>query len=194
MDPIEQALATLKEISDDDLAKALSKLRPELKIGGEAGSGDESQVEAAKEEGRKELVAALAEKGITVALSEDGKGDEEPSVDISKHPDFVALGERVGKIEGDATRSAAEAMIDAAIEGGKVLPNQREAMLEVALSEGGIDRVKKLIPEKPIAALGKELGVELSEDTVGDLDDAAADEEVDRLVSAYVPGAGKEDK
>lgn len=192
---LEEILAALEETSDDDLREALKAKRPEFfgKPSGEAtAKADEEALEAAKTEAREEVVAALAEKGVTVSLSEDDDDKDKTEVDITSAPEFVSLGERVDALETEKSTGAAEALVDGAIADGKFLPSQREGMLEVALSEGGMERVKSLIPEKAIVDLS-ELGVEAGQPTNVELSEEDADEEVDRLVASYATSGKKEE-
>ncbi len=190
---LEELLAELEETSDDDLRKALKDKRPEF-FGdpeGEPTEADKEALEAAVKEAREEVVAKLAEKGVTVSLSEDDDDDDETKVDISSAPDFVKLSERVDTLETEKSTEAAETLVDGAIHDGKFLPSQREGMLEVALAEGGIERVTKLIPEKAIVDLS-ELGVEAGRKTNDvTLSEEDVDDEVDRLVGSYATTGSK---
>ncbi len=192
---LEELLAQLAETSDDDLRKALTESRPELFADAAAGEGDdevaEEALEAAKAEGREAVVAALAEKGITVALSEDAKGADEAEVDITSAKEFVDLSERVSTLEDEKVKAQAEAVIDKAIREGKVVPAQTEGLLEVGLSEGGLETLAKLIPEKAVVDLS-EAGVNPSDETNVPLSEEDAQKEADRLVAAYATTGEKE--
>ena len=183
---LEELLHELQETSDDELRAALQEHRPEvLASATEAADDDEEALEAARREGREAVVAALAEKGITVALSESAAGsDEDVDVDIESHPVVVALAERVTKLEGEKVEAAAEAVIDKAIAEGKVLPSQREGLLEVALSENGMDRLTKIIPSEAVVDLS-EKGTAPGDETNVSLSEEDAQAEADRLVAAY---------
>lgn len=185
---VEELLAQLDETSDDDLRKALEAKRPELFGSPEGNPEDAEKVIAdAKKEAREELVAALAEKGVTVSLSEENEKDgAKAEVDIQSSPEFVALSERVENLESEKKTTEAETLIDSAIHDGKVLPAQREGLLEVALSEGGMDRLAKLIPDAKIVDFS-EKGSNKGHETNVELSEEDAEAEVDRLVSAYTP-------
>lgn len=189
---LEEILAALEETSDDDLREALQAKRPEFfgKPSGEATSDDEA-LETARTEAREAVVAALAEKGVTVSLSENDDDTDETEVDVTSAPEFVALSERVEALETEKSTDAAEALVDGAIQDGKFLPSQREGMLEVALSEGGMERVEKLIPEKAIVDLS-EIGVEEGHETNVELSEEDAEGEADRLIASYATSSGKE--
>lgn len=195
---LEEVLAQLAETSDDDLRKALTDSRPELFAQEGDGEGDDEEkakeaIEAAKVEGREAVVAALAEKGITVTLSEDtgdGKKDE-PKVDISSAKEFVALGERVSTLEKEKATTAVEAKIDKAIKEGKVVPAQRDGLIKVGLSEDGEDILDEIIPEKAVVDLS-EKGVTPTDETNVPLSEEDAEKEADRLVAAYATTEKKE--
>lgn len=197
VDPIQQALEALKDASDEDIRKALAESRPEV-LKAEA-EGDEStdlesvKAEAAKE-AREEVFAALSEAGIKVELSEAGskaKGKQETKVDVSEAPEFVAMSEKVDTLIEAAAKKDAEAVIDAAIKDGKLEPAKKDVFLEIALSEGGMERIAKLIPENPVVDLS-EIGVSVGTATTG-LSDEDAQTEADRYVSAYLPSAEKKE-
>ncbi len=192
---LEEILAALEETSDDDLREALKAKRPDFfgtPSGEPAKDDEEALIATAKTEAREEVVAALAEKGVTVSLSENDDDDNETEVDVTSAPEFVALSERVATLETEKSTDAAETLVDGAISDGKFLPSQREGMLEVALSEGGIERVKKLIPAEAIVDLS-ELGVEAGHETNVELSEGDADEEADRLIASYATtSSGKE--
>jgi phage I-like protein len=191
VNPIEQALEALKDASDEDIRKALADSRPGVLDSGDEG-GDEptaEQLAEAKEEGRKEVMAALSEKGIEVVIDEGAKGDE-TKVDVSKSPEFVKLSEEFETFRKERDQEKAESVVDKAIEDGKVLPSQKEALVEVALSEGGMDRLAKLIPEKAIVDL-KERGVDPSKETV-ELSEEDIDGEADRYLAYLSTGEKKE--
>lgn len=184
VDPIKQALESLKDASDEDIRKALAELRPDVLAGdGDDEAPDLEKIKAeAKEEGKKELAAALSEAGLTVTLSE--KKADAPKVDVSSAPEFVALSEKLAAMEKERAQEKAEAVVDAAIKDGKVLPAQRDALIEVALSEGGMERLTKLIPADPIVELG-ELGTDPSKETNVTLSEEDAEKEANRYITAY---------
>lgn len=191
---VEEALQAIAETSDDDLREALSTARPELFA--VANSEDDAEkakaaVEAARVEEREAVVAALAEKGVTVSLSESAEDAAETVVDITSAPEFVSLSERVTSLEGEKVEAEAAAVIDKAIGDGKVLPAQRDGFLEVALSEGGMDRLAKLIPTKALVDLS-ESGVSPADETNVELSEKDAEAEANRLVSAYTSNGKKE--
>lgn len=189
---LEELLAQLEETSDDDLREALKAKRPEFfgSPEGEPTKADDEALEAAAKEAREEVVAALAEKGVTVSLAENDDDKDKTVVDITSAPEFVSLGERVDTLETEKSTEAAEALVDGAIQDGKFLPSQRDGMLEVALSEGGMERVEKLIPEKAIIDLS-EVGVEAGRVTNVDLSEEDADDEADRLIASYATSGSK---
>ncbi len=188
---LEELLKEISETSDDDLRAALEGSRPELFKNSNDEDAD-AAIEAAKVEGREAVVAALAEKGITVALSESSSGSEgETEVDITSAPEFVKLSERVDALEGEKDEAKAASVIDKAIEDGKVLPAQREGLVEVALSEGGMDRLAKLIPAEAIVSFSEE-GVAPAGETNVPLSEEDAQKEADRLVAAYATTKGEE--
>lgn len=189
---LEELLAQIEETSDDELREALEKARPELFAGieGDESKTDDDAIAAAKDEARKEVVAALAEKGITVALSEENE-DEDPKVDVTGAPEFVALSERVDALETEKREKEAADIVEKAIKDGKVLPAQREGLMEVALSEGGMERVKKLIPEESVVDLS-EHGVSTGHETNVELSEEDAEKEAARLVSTYASSGKKE--
>ncbi len=190
---LEEILAALEETSDDDLREALKAKRPEF-FGSPEGEptekADKDALEAAAKEAREEVVAKLAEKGVTVSLSEDDDDKDETTVDITSAPEFVSLSERVDTLESEKSTDAAEELVDGAIADGKFLPSQRDGMLEVALSEGGMERVEKLIPAKAIVDLS-EHGVEAGHPTNVDLSEEDADDEATRLIASYATTGSK---
>lgn len=191
---LEELLAELAQTSDDDLREALTESRPELfaVAAGEGSDEDaEAAIEAAKAEGREAVVAALAEKGITVSLSESAADSDGPEVDITSAPEFVTLSERVSALETEKVETEVSAVIDKAIEEGKVVPAQREGLLEVGLSEGGLETLAKLIPEKAVVDLS-EKGVNPADETNVELSEQDARTEADRLVAAYATTEKKE--
>lgn len=190
VDPIKEALEKLKDASDEDIRKALAEVRPGvLPEATEGAEPSEEDQEKLKEEGRQEVMAALSEKGIVVEIEKGDKGKKEAEVDVSKSPEFVALSEKLDEVLKTSAEKEANAVIDAAIKDGKVLPAQKEVLLEVALSEGGMDRLSKLIPEKAIVDL-KEHGVAPAKETV-ELSEEDADAEADRYI-ALVGGKKEE--
>lgn len=191
---VEEALQAIAETSDDDLREALTSARPELFAvanSEEDEAGAKAAIEAAKVEEREAVVAALAEKGVTVSLSEGAEDANETEVDITSAPEFVTLSERVTALEGEKVTASAAATIDAAIKEGKVLPAQRDGMMEVALSDGGMDRLAKLIPSAAIVDLS-EGGVAPADETNVELSEKDAAAEADRLVAAYTSNGKKE--
>lgn len=112
-------------------------------------------------------------------------------MDVTSAPEFVKLSERVETLETEKSTDAAEALVDGAISDGKFLPAQREGLLEVAMSEGGMEQVEKLIPEKPIVNLS-ELGVEAGHETNVELSEEEAGDEADRLIASYATSGKKE--
>jgi phage I-like protein len=193
MDPIQQALEALKDASDEDIRKALAEHRPEVLKAEEGGEGapdlDAVKTEA-KEEATKELVAALAERGVVVEFSEKEAGSETGKIDVSKSPEFVELSEKFDTMAKERAEEKATAVIDEAIKDGKILPAQKEGLLEVALSEGGMERLKKLIPTEAIVELG-ERGVSTTKETSVELSEEDADKEADRYLALV--GGKKED-
>lgn len=188
---IEEMLAQLAETSDDELRTALSAARPELFA--VANSEDETDAEAAiaaaRQEEREAIVAALAEKGVTVALSESAADDKNADVDISSAPAFVALSERLDALESEKTKASVEAIVDEAVKEGKVLPAQRDGLIEVGLSDA--EMLTKLIPAKAIVALGEQ-GIAPADETNVQLSEEDARAEADRLVAAYASNGSKE--
>lgn len=194
VDPIKEALEALKDASDEDIQKALAELRPGvLKTEGDDAPDLDTIKAEAKEEGRQEVVAALSEAGLKVELPAAKSKDEKPVVDVKSSPEYVSLAERVDEMARERLTEKAEALIDGAIQQGKVIPAQRDALLEVALSEDGkgLERVEKLIPENPVVDLG-ELGVETGKETNGvKLSDEDAEKEAARLVDSYLSPSKK---
>ena len=191
---LEEALAAIAETSDDDLRKALTSARPELfAVANSEGSEEDAEVaiEAAKAEGRESVVTALAEKGVTVSLSEGSEDSDDAEVDITSAPEFVTLSERVTALEGEKVTAKAETAINAAIKEGKILPAQRDGFMEVALGEGGMDRLAKLIPTKAVVDLS-EGGVNTADETNVELSEKDAADEANRLVAAYASNGTKE--
>jgi hypothetical protein len=187
---IEEMLAQLAETSDDELREALSTARPELfaVANGEA-EVDEAAIEAARAEGREAVVAALAEKGITVGLSESAGDGAAPEVDITSAPEFVKLSERVTTLEGEKTLKAVTIKVDDAVKAGKVLPSQRDALIEVGLSDE--EMLNKLIPAQAVVSLSEE-GVNPADETNVQLSEEDAEAEANRLVAAYASNGKKE--
>lgn len=191
---VEELLAEVSETSDDDLRKALQDARPELfaVANSEDDADAKEALEAAKAEGREAVITALTEKGITVSLSEDAADSSDAEVDITSAPDFVKLSERVTSLESEKVEAEASTIIDTAIRDGKVIPAQREGFMEVALSDGGLDRLAKLIPEKAVVDLS-EKGVTPATETNVALSDTDAQAEADRLIGAYATTTGKKE-
>ncbi len=185
---LEEMLAQLADTSDDDLRAALETARPDLMKVEDPGKSEkeaEEAIEAAKADGKKELVAALAEQGVTVALSEGDKDSKDDTkVDLTEAPEVVQLNERVAVLEGNVATTAAEAVIDQAIKDQFVLPSQRDALLVVALSEKGMETLAGLIPEVKVVDLS-EKGTAPGEETNAPLTGEDATTEADRLVAAY---------
>ncbi len=191
---LEELLAALEETSDDDLREALKGKRPDFfgtPDGEPTAKVDDEALEDAAKKAREEVVAKLAEKGVTVSLSEDDDDKDETEVDITSAPEFVSLSERVDTLETEKSTDAAKTLVDDAIKVGKVLPAQRDALIEVALAEGGMERVEKLIPEKAIVDLS-ERGVEAGHPTNVDLSEEESDDEATRLIASYATTGKKE--
>lgn len=192
VDPIQAALEALKDASDEDIRKALEEHRPEV-LKAEGSEEESTDLEAAKAEAaetaREEVLASLAERGIKVELSETGKGKHETKVDVSGSEAVVKLSEALEEIQRERAQEKAEAAVDAAIQKGLVLPAQKEALITVALSEGGMETFKALLPDKPVVDLS-EIGVTPTNETTA-LSEEDAEAEADRYVSAYLP-SGKE--
>ena len=194
---LEEALEAIQETSDDDLRAALETARPDLMKVEDPGKSKEevkAAEEAAKAKGKEELVAALAEKGITVALSEgDGKDSKDGTeVDLSSAPEVVQLNERVAVLEGNVATTAATTVIDQAIKDQFVLPAQRDALLVVALGEKGMETLAGLIPEVKVMDLSEQ-GAAPGEETNAPLTGKDASTEADRLVAAYGSSTSKKE-
>lgn len=141
-------------------------------------------------EGTGELVTALsnvvrAANPDLISLSSD---DATPSItDVAEG--VVSLSrELVAKREENVELSAkletyetaqAETDVDTAIREGKIVPAQREVMLEVRLSHP--DLYGKLVPDQPIVTLSDERGVE-SHDRTPNPDAEKAEQEIQRLL------------
>jgi len=191
---LDELIAQVTEISDEDLKAGLLKARPVL-FDAAVDEGEKVDLEAvkaeAKLEGTKELVAALSEAaGITVAMSEDG--EKVDTVDVSTNPAFVALSETVAELKAGVARSAVEATVDAAIAEGKILPVQRDGMITVGLSEGGVKLLESLIPAQAVVDLSETGTTGGAEQRHGpdSADDVAA--EVARYTS-LLPGRDKKE-
>jgi len=141
-----------------------------------------------------QLDSGIGDKSHTLVAELVGgsgqNGDGETKVDISSAPDFIKLSERVDALVTEKSTEAAETLVDGAIHDGKFLPAQRDALIEVALSEGGMERVELLIPEKAIVDLS-ERGVEAGHETNKPLSEDDVDSEVDRLVGSYATTGSK---
>lgn len=190
---LKELLEKISEIPDEELMAALKTERPDLFTDSEE-EPDEKKLEEAKAEGQKELVAALAEKGITVSLSEegDGSGDDDTKIDVTKSPEYVALSEQVENLTKAAREAEALAVIDQAIKDRKVLPAQRDALKTVALGENGMETLKGLIPEETIVDTS-EHGVTTTDEPGVKLSEEEAKSEAKRLVSDYFGGGEKEE-
>lgn len=198
MDPIKEALQKLSEASDEDLRKALEELRPDMFKDDEESS--EEDIEKAKTEAAKEaeekILTALSEKGITLDLGENEEGKEtKAKVDVTKSPEYVALAEEVTGMRQERAEEKAAALIDGAIEAGKLIPAQKDALMNIALGEkdattglrkggAGVDAVAALIPEKPLVDL-TEHGVTVTEKPGVELSEGEAETEADRYLEAY---------
>jgi len=179
-----ETLQAIAETPDDELRTALTELRPDMFATANSEDDDEAAIAAARTEGADAVVAALAEKGIAVSLSEDDDA-KDPEVDVSSAPEFVALSERVNTLEGEKASTAVTAVVEAAVQAGKILPSQKDGMIAIGLSEGGLELLESVIPEASLvdtsekgANTANETNVALSED------DKAS--EISRLASAYI--------
>lgn len=141
----------------------------------------EAQLEAARAEGRKELVEALS-----AVLGGDSKVELSAST-----PETVELSQSVAKLaeENSAlsaqvvelSRSAARAEVDSYVAKGFILPKAVEPMTEIFLSNR--EQFEALLPSEPIVpldALGQET-VELTGSASPEADEARVASEVARI-------------
>jgi hypothetical protein len=108
----------------------------------------------------EELIATVTEAGVKLSAQND---------------EIVTLSGRVDSLEADKAKASAEVAVDELVRAGKLLPVQREAMVELKLSNSEL--FDKIVPEKAIIDLSKESGVDDDTSTNPDV----VSEEVARL-------------
>ena len=146
---VEDILAALAELSDEEVLRYLEENRSEL-VGALRNDAD---LRAA---GKAELVEELKAKGLVIELPVPGQPQTEVTVD--EHPAMVALSEEVAQLKADKARSVAEQKVDAALQNGFIVPAQRDHYVELALSNA--DLFEKILPAEPVIDLS-EVGASL---------------------------------
>lgn len=110
-------------------------------------------------DGVAELSAKLSEALEKNGVIQLSNGDTARAEDIvlavgQLVEDKTELSNRIASLEATAARSAAEAEVDGLVEGGFVAASQRDAFVELRLSNE--ETFKALVPEKPIINLSGE--------------------------------------
>ena len=191
MDRLEELLAELRDTFDIDvesLQKA-QKEAAEAKTAEEEAKAEEKveeaeakvekteeKVEDAKAAKVKEPVAASAVSeevdSLVAALSDALKSAKPDLVALSASEVSISdvanavieLSAGYSKLEGtvaELNRSKAEADVDEAVRSGKIFPAQRDAMVELKLSDS--DMYDRLIPETAIVAMSAEKGIAVND-------------------------------
>lgn len=131
-----------------------------------------------------QIVEALQENEL-IALSADAAAptNEEVIGAIKGAADkIVELTNEIGDIKHKAEVSAAEADVDALVGKGLILPKNRDAMVQLSMSDA--DLFKSLIPDTPLVALSNEQGTGRTF-----TDDEVAQSEIDRLTKSDAAAA-----
>lgn len=147
------------------------------------------QLSAANAAGAVALSNKIQENLVGTGLLKLSNGEEASADDligavVEAGEKIVELSSRVDTLIEDGAKKEATAEVDALVLSGKILPKDKDAMLELRLSNA--DLFNKLVPEKAIVALSQEAGS--TEDIT---DDKTASDEIARLTatpaaSAYV--------
>ncbi len=132
----------------------------------------------------KTLVDALEASGVVKLTHSDDKVSNEDIVGAVGElaTKNVALTNRVGTLE----RQTAEADVNTLISAGRVLPAQKNAMVELKLSNPTM--FDQIVPAQPIVKLDNETGVTPPEDQAHKLD---VDAEIARLTNEHLGASVK---
>lgn len=127
------------------------------------------------------LSAALVESG-TIKLS---AGDTvSPDEIIDTIAGIVQNNVELSAKVEEASKASAEATVDGLVKAGKILPTQRDAMLELYLSNK--EMFDKLLPETPLVELSAEVGTSVS-DSDTNPQESDIDQEIARLTADNGP-------
>lgn len=175
----EQTLSGLDEETENmpTLEEMLKALKEEHSIDVEA-----LKEQAAKADGATELSNALVaalKKSDVVSLSASAGVEDVTKAVTDLAAEKVALSNRLETLEKDAAANA----VDALITEGRVVPSQKDALVELKLSNPSM--FDKLVPAEPIIKMSNESGSN-PKDTQPEVD---LNKELDRLVTEY--GLGK---
>lgn len=144
---------------------------------------------ASAEPASDELVSALSEvlrdAGVVTMSREEGEDEQVTITDVAEavielSQEKMALAEQVAVLTAEREEAIAEAReqeIDDLVRQGRILPKQRDVMLELSVADR--DRFEALLPDSPIVSLSEE-GVTVHDD--GAIDEGKFDEDVERLV------------
>jgi hypothetical protein len=152
------------------------------------------------EEFAKAVMSVLQEAGVVTLSNNDGddpdnEGDEtittrevaEAVIELAQEKKELAGEVKTLREERDETRAkAAEAEVDGYVKTGRILPKQREKMVQLAQSDR--ETFEALLPDSPIVTLSHEEGVETFDEPGSEKMDA----EIARL--AAVANGEKPDK
>ena len=160
MQTLEEMLDALKDEHDIDVLD----LQKKVKEGEAAAKLSNTLAEALTASGLIELSAGdkVADDKIVAAVSEMATG-------------YVAMSNRLEEVEKVAT----EAKIDALVTEGRVLPAQRDAMIELSLKQPEL--FEKLVPAEAVVKLSNETG---TGEAPGGSESAEID--VDAAISGYL--------
>ncbi|MCY3595541.1 MAG: hypothetical protein OXH01_09950 [Bacteroidetes bacterium] len=171
---VEDILAALAELSDEEVLRYLEENRSDL-VGSLRNDAD------IRAEGKAELVEELKAKGLVIELPVPGQTKTEVHVD--EHPSVMALSEEVAQLKADKARTDAEQKVDSALSNGFIAPAQRDHYVELALSNA--DLFEKILPAEPVIDLS-EVGAS-QPSSIPKVSRSKADdaEEVQRYITAY---------
>lgn len=113
------------------------------------------------------LVGALSSENSVVALSNTSNPTSEELVAavvslsnsaVELNTQNVELTNKVDTLVKDAAQAAAESKVDELVSAGRILPVQRDAMVQLSMTNSEL--FESIVPEKPLVALSAEQGVE----------------------------------
>lgn len=173
----EQTLSGLNEETENmpTLEEMLKALKEEHSIDVEA-----LKEQAAKADGATELSNALVaalKKSDVVSLSASAGVEDVTKAVTDLAAEKVALSNRLETLEKDAAANA----VDALIAEGRVVPSQKDALVELKLSNPSM--FDKLVPAEPIIKMSNEQG--------NDPKDAKPDVDVDKEIARLTASFGK---
>ncbi len=143
----------------------------------------ELQKKAAASDAAVALSSKIQEELVTTGLLKLSNTDEEVTADVlvgavaEAGTKIVELSSRVDGLVEDAAKKDAEVAVDKLVLSGHILPKDKEAMLELRLSNA--DLFDKLVPEKPVIKLSTEAGFEPTDEA----HKKTVDDEITRLTA-----------